>query len=89
MNALSWWRMKRMRYQPWAGLPNILAREFLVPELIQDEATPEAVCHETLGWLDQPARVEALQARFLDMHHLLRRDTAQAATDAIAQVLGR
>jgi lipid-A-disaccharide synthase len=89
MNPLSWWRMKRMRYQPWAGLPNILAREFLVPELIQDEATPEAVSREALAWLDQPARMDALRERFLDMHHLLRRDTAQAATDAIAQVLGR
>jgi lipid-A-disaccharide synthase len=40
-------------------------------------------------WLDAPARRDALAARFLEIHHLLRRDTARTATDAIAQVLAR
>ena len=35
--------MKRMRYQPWVGLPNILCREFVVPELLQDDCTPQAL----------------------------------------------
>ena len=40
------------------------------------------------SWLDNPARGEAVQQRFIELHHSLRRDTARAATDAIAQVIG-
>ena len=89
MHPLSWQLMKRMRYQPWVGLPNILLQDFVVPELIQSDATPEALARETLAWLDDAGRVARLQARFADLHHLLRRDTARAATDAIATLLGR
>jgi lipid-A-disaccharide synthase len=96
MNALSWQIMKRLRYQPWVGLPNILCREFVVPELIQEDCQPLALAQATLAWLDDTARinpalleaeVHALQRRFEDLHHLLQRDTARCATDAIAQVL--
>ena len=84
---LNWQRMKRMRYQPWFGLPNILSGEFVVPELIQDAATPEALAREALAWLDDAPRVAALQHRFTALHHSLRQNTAQKATDAIAKVL--
>jgi lipid-A-disaccharide synthase len=84
---LNWQRMKRMRYQPWVGLPNILCGEFVVPELIQDAATPEALAREGLAWLDDPQRVAALETRFTDLHHTLRQNTARKATDAIAQIL--
>jgi len=84
---LDWQRMKRMSYQPWYGLPNILCRDFVVPELIQDAATPQALAREGLAWLDDEVRVQALRARFESLHHELRRDTAQLATHAIAQVL--
>lgn len=87
MNALSWQLMKRMRYQPWVGLPNILCESFVVPELLQGDATPQALAAEVLAWLDSPARAESLLTRFNDLHHQLRRDTANAAADAIAQVL--
>lgn len=89
MHALNWWRMKDKRYQPWVGLPNVLAREFLVPELLQDACTPEALAREGLAWLDDSARYKRTQARFTEQHELLRRNTAQVAADAIAQVLGR
>lgn len=85
---LNWQRMKRQRYQPWFGLPNILSGEFVVPELIQHDATPEALAREGLAWLDDAPRVAALQQRFTELHHRLRQNTAQRATDAIAQVLG-
>lgn len=88
MAALSWQLMKRMAYQPWVGLPNILCREFVVPELIQDRCTPATLAEAVLGWLDDPAKAQAVAARFTDLHHLLRRDTARRATDAIAQVVG-
>ena len=84
---LNWQRMKRMAYQPWFGLPNILCGEFVVPELIQDAATPEALALEGLAWLDDSARQQALRRRFVDLHQLLRQDTARRAGDAIEQVL--
>ena len=84
---LNWQRMKRMRYQPWVGLPNILCGEFVVPELIQDAATPESLAREGVAWLDDPQRVDALERRFTDLHLNLRQNTAQKATDAIAQII--
>jgi len=87
MNAISWQIMKRMRYQPWVGLPNILCREFVVPELLQDQCRAEPLARAVIGLLDDAPRRERLVSRFEELHHLLRRDTAQAAADAIAQVL--
>lgn len=87
MNGLSWQMMKRMRYQPWVGLPNILAQDFVVPERLQDDANPEQLARDVLDWLDHPAKAEAARQRFTELHHLLRRDTARCASDAIAQVL--
>jgi lipid-A-disaccharide synthase len=87
MHWLSWQMMKRMKYQPWVGLPNILLRDFAVPELLQDEATPAKLAEAAFAWLDDPARCAALTHRFDALHHELRRNTAQAATDAIEKIL--
>ena len=91
MNWLSWLLTKRKKLQPWVGLPNILAGEFVVPELLQDAATPQALAHATQAWLADDASTQArrlaLQQRFLTLHHDLTRDTVRLATDAIAQVL--
>jgi lipid-A-disaccharide synthase len=87
MHPLSWQLMKRMAYLPWVGLPNILAREFLVPERIQSACTPSQLSADVLAGLDDRAGAERLRARFTDMHHELRRDTARAAADAIAPLL--
>ncbi len=87
MNGLSWQLMKRMRYQPWVGLPNILSQDFVVPELIQEDCQPAALAAATLRWLDDRAAAAALARRFDDLHHHLRRDTARCAADALAQVL--
>ncbi|MEO6409380.1 MAG: lipid-A-disaccharide synthase [Burkholderiaceae bacterium] len=89
MHALSWQMMKRMKYQPWVGLPNILLRDFAVPELLQADATPQALCAAALRWLDDPAACASLAERFVALHRELRRDTAKAATDAIEELLAR
>jgi len=87
MHPLSWQLMKRMRYQPWVGLPNILCRDFVVPELIQGDCRPAPLAAAVVQWLEDEPRRKALERRFTDLHHLLRRDTVRRATDAIAQVL--
>ena len=87
MHALTWQLMKRMKYQPWVGLPNILCREFVVPELLQGDCQPERLAAAVLAWLDDPAASARVAQRFDDLHGLLRRDMASRATDAIAQVL--
>ena len=88
MHALSWQMMKRMRYQPWVGLPNILLGDAAVPEFLQGDATPARLAEAALAWLADPAGCEALSLRFTGLHHELRRNTAEAATDAIEKVLG-
>ena len=88
MNWLNWWRMKDKGLLPWVGLPNIMAREFLVPELIQHACTPENLAREAEALLADAPRREALHARFVDLHTLLRQDTARRASDAIASLLG-
>ena len=87
ISALSWPLMKRMAYLPWVGLPNVLLRDFVVPERLQHEANPAQLAADVLAWLDQPARAQSVQQRFLELHHTLRRDTARSASDAIAQIL--
>ena len=91
MGALSWRLMSAKRLQPWVGLPNILCGEFVVPELLQDAATPQALATEVLRWLDaastQPETIAALEQRFTALHTELLRDTPQLAAHAIAQVL--
>jgi lipid-A-disaccharide synthase len=87
MHWLSWQMMKRMKYQPWVGLPNILLRDFVVPELLQEQATPENLATAALDWLQNPARAAEVQARFHALHLELRRNTAKTATDAIAKIL--
>ena len=88
MHPLSWQIMKRMAYQPWVGLPNILCREFVVPELIQEAFTPQALAREARAWLDDAPRCRAAERRFAELHETLRRDTARCATEAIARELG-
>jgi len=91
MGALSWRLMRRKRLQPWVGLPNILCRDFVVPELLQESATPAALAQEVLQWLDakvhQPEKIRALEQRFSALHTELQRDTPQLAAHAIAQLL--
>ncbi|MEO7245854.1 MAG: lipid-A-disaccharide synthase, partial [Rubrivivax sp.] len=88
MHPLSWQLMKRMAYQPWVGLPNILCRDFVVPERLQDACEPGRLADDVRRALDDTASAERLHQRFTELHLSLRRDTARAATDALAQIVG-
>ena len=62
---------------------------FVVPELIQDAATPAALAQAVLDWLAAPEKIAQLQQRFTALHHELKRDTPRLATDAIETLLAR
>lgn len=79
--------MQRQGYLPYVGLPNILAGRFVVPEILQHFATPEALADATLKQLNDDANRATLTEIFTEMHHALRQNTAQRAAEAVAQVL--
>ena len=91
MNRLSWWLKGRLKLQPWIGLPNILCGEFVVPELLQDAATPSALADAVIDWLQaadtSPGKISVVQDKFTALHVQLQRDTTQLATDAIEKIL--
>jgi lipid-A-disaccharide synthase len=83
----SWEIMRHMGYQPWIGLPNILAREFLVPELLQHAATPAALADAVWMQLNDAAGRDRLAIRFTEMHHGLLRDSAAVSAEAVLRII--
>lgn len=79
--------MKHMGYLPWIGLPNILAREFVVPELIQHAATPQALADAVWFQLTDEANRQRLKQRFADMHHSLLRDSSRESAQAVMNII--
>ena len=89
VSAVSAWLMRRKGrgYLPYIGLPNILAGEFIVPELLQEDATPENLAQALLnGYRDEPLRAK-LKERFLTIHQSLRQNSAERIGDALAHYL--
>ena len=87
MPAFSWWMIKRKRYQPYFGLPNILCERFVVPELIQEDATPENLAQALLNLVNDGDAVMRLEEVFRKLHRTLRQNTAQKAAAAILPYL--
>ncbi|MFY9316144.1 MAG: lipid-A-disaccharide synthase [Burkholderiales bacterium] len=86
-SALSTAIMRRMGYVPYIGLPNILAGEQLVPEFIQDRATPGALANALLE-LQHDAGAQRRQIeKFHEIHAVLRQNTAQKAADVVLSTI--
>ena len=81
--------MWHRKYLPYIGLPNVLAGEFIVPEILQDDATPANLAQALGNLVANPKVCEKLVERFEKMHLALRQNTAQRAADAIAPYLER
>ncbi|CAB3795007.1 lipid-A-disaccharide synthase [Pararobbsia alpina] len=81
--------MRRQGYLPWVGLPNILERRFVVPELLQEDATPVALADAMLEQLNNEAHRAELVEIFIRMHETLRRNTAESAATTIAEVIAQ
>ncbi len=89
VSRLSYWVLRRRAYQPFLGLPNILAGEQIVPELIQDAATPDTLAQALLTLLHDEDVRERLDERFEAMRRSLRQNTAEKAATAIMPLLSR
>lgn len=89
MSALSWRLMSGRSALPDVGLPNILAGTRLVPELLQDDCTADALARAAAELLDDAPRLRQLEQRFGDLHLSLRRDTAALAAQAILDLAAR
>ena len=87
MPNISWQIMKRMNYLPYVGLPNILAGKFLVPELMQHDATPEKLAEATLNLLGDPEYIEEIKDEFMRIHLSLKQNTAEKAAKAVLAYL--
>jgi len=85
--ALSYAVQRHMGYLPYIGLPNILAGEALVPELVQGKATPAALATALLDLLRDATRRERQVRRFREIHALLRQGNADKAATAVLSVL--
>lgn len=77
------WLAKRMVKTDWISLPNLIAQEMLVPELVQDAASHEAIGAALLEWLDDDAKRQAMETRFADLHATLQRGASERAAEAI------
>lgn len=87
MAPVSFWITNRKKYLPYIGLPNILAGEFIVPEFVQDAATPENLSQAMLNLISDQAAISRMQERFSAIHRELRQGTAHKAAQAILPYL--
>ncbi|MBP5986875.1 MAG: lipid-A-disaccharide synthase [Azonexus sp.] len=83
----SYWLMKRMAYLPFVGLPNILAGRFVVPEILQDQATPENLAEALVKLYEDKDNTAAVEETFTDLHLQLRQNTAEKAARAVIECL--
>jgi lipid-A-disaccharide synthase len=87
MARASYQLMRRMGYLPYVGLPNILAGEFVVPELLQDDATPENLAQALLNTLNDAVLRERIPQRFAAIYRQLKCNTSEQAAKAVLPLL--
>lgn len=83
----SYWLMKRMAYLPYVGLPNVLSGRFVVPEILQDQATPENLAEALVKLYEDKDNAEAVEEAFTELHLRLRQNTADKAARAVVECL--
>ncbi|MFM8233078.1 MAG: lipid-A-disaccharide synthase [Candidatus Methylopumilus sp.] len=87
MSSISWQILKRMRYLPYISLPNILLNKFLVPELLQDDATPGNITDKTIEILKDVAYRKNLLIQFTKIHHQLKQNTSDRLNKVILKFI--
>lgn len=89
LSAFSAWVYKKLRYLTWVGLPNILLGRLVVPELLQDDATPEKLSTALVDLWRQPNRRREIEESFAAIHQKLRQNSAERAADAVVACFGQ
>lgn len=74
---------------PFISLPNLLAQKLLVPELLQDKATPQALSNAVMNYFENPDETSELVNQFNDMHGILKCNASECAAKAIASLIYR
>lgn len=87
MSPVSYWLAKRKQYLPYFGLPNILSGKFVVPELLQNDATPENLAQALINLVANKQAVTELELRFTDLHRMLKQGAANKAAEAVMPFL--
>ena len=72
---------------PFVAIPNLLAQKMLVPEILQDKATPESLSAAVMYYFENPEQAQNLGHVFADMHNLLKQNASARAADAIAKLI--
>ena len=83
----SWWIGKWLVHSPYVGLPNILAGRAVVPEILQDQATPENLAEALVKLYEDKDNAAAVAETFTDIHLQLRRNNAEKAANAVIECL--
>ncbi len=89
LSPITYWIAKWLVKVESVSLPNLLARETLVPEYIQHEATPENLGRAVLAYFKSTEKSERLHQRFNDIHESLRQNASHKAADAILRLIGK
>lgn len=87
LSNFSYKLLSRLVKVPWVALPNLLAKKELVPELLQDDATPEALGAAVLERLENEQERERLHLAFSELHETLRQGADERAAAAISELL--
>ncbi|MEO9653729.1 lipid-A-disaccharide synthase [Marinomonas sp.] len=87
VNKLTYWIMSRMIKVPYVSLPNLLSNESLVPELLQDQATPENLAKQLLETWKSFVDDESIQQKYLDLHKMLKKNAGEVGAEAIISML--
>jgi len=86
---MAWKSGQQRPYVPWVGLPNVLLNDSVVPELIQEDATPEKLAQAVYDKFIDERKAREIEARFNELHHSLRCDTASRAAQVILELADR
>ncbi len=89
LKPFSYWLAMQLLKVDNYSLPNLLLGKRVIPEIIQDEVTPESLCQAVLAYLDDPKRVADLEQQFAEVHHALRQNASENAADAVLSVVER
>jgi len=87
MSSISWQILKRMRYLPFVSLPNILLNKFVVPELLQGDATSENISSKAFEILKDAPYRKNLIILFTKIHHQLKQNTSDRLNRVILKLI--